>query len=209
MVEAFIEEGFLSYDDLTFLEPAQLGELAGLTEEQAEDIIAFAEEAAEQVEEEAKAADGRGRRRRPQEGRSAPPTPAEGARQAFESLFAAAGRRGSDEPTADGESRRPRPTEPAPTPAEEPSLSAEVVGRSPPDVQATADAGGRSRSRPAAAANPPMPERVRQSGGEDRTGRRLSCPREPTSWVARTIRSSAAKDSLFKEQRSVRMERRR
>src|SRR5437588_5453414 len=51
--EAFIEEGFLSYDDLTFMEPAQLGELAGITEEQAEDLIAFAEEAAERVGEEA------------------------------------------------------------------------------------------------------------------------------------------------------------
>src|ERR671936_414630 len=52
LVEAFIEEGFLSYDDLTFLEPAQLGELAGLSEEQAEEMIAFAEEGAERVEEE-------------------------------------------------------------------------------------------------------------------------------------------------------------
>jgi N utilization substance protein A len=52
LVEAFIEEGFLSYDDLTFLEPAQLAELAGLTEEQAEEIIAFAEEGSERVEEE-------------------------------------------------------------------------------------------------------------------------------------------------------------
>jgi N utilization substance protein A len=51
MVEAFIEEGFLSYADLTFMEPAQLGEVAGVTEEQAEEMIAFAEEAAEVVEE--------------------------------------------------------------------------------------------------------------------------------------------------------------
>src|SRR2546423_6295803 len=29
LVEALIEEGFLSFDDVTFLEPAQLGELAG------------------------------------------------------------------------------------------------------------------------------------------------------------------------------------
>jgi N utilization substance protein A len=56
MVEAFIEEGFLSYDDLTFLEPAQLAELAGVTEEQADEMILFAEEAAERVEEEAKLA---------------------------------------------------------------------------------------------------------------------------------------------------------
>src|SRR5437762_5963810 len=56
LVEAFIEEGFLSYDDLTFLEPAQLAELAGVTEDQAEEMIAFAEESAERVEEETKAA---------------------------------------------------------------------------------------------------------------------------------------------------------
>jgi N utilization substance protein A len=56
MAEAFIEEGFLSYDDLTFMEPAQLGELAGISEDEAEDIIAFAEEAAERVSEEAEAA---------------------------------------------------------------------------------------------------------------------------------------------------------
>jgi N utilization substance protein A len=55
-VEAFIEEGFLSYDDLTFLEPAQLAELGGVSEEQAEEIIEFAEEAAERVEEEEKVA---------------------------------------------------------------------------------------------------------------------------------------------------------
>lgn len=55
-VEAFIEEGFLAYSELTFLEPAQLAELAGCTEEQAETMIAFAEEAAERVEAETKAA---------------------------------------------------------------------------------------------------------------------------------------------------------
>jgi transcription termination/antitermination protein NusA len=56
LVESFIEEGFLSYDDLTFLEPAQLAELAGVSEEQATEIVAFAEEAAEQVEEESRLA---------------------------------------------------------------------------------------------------------------------------------------------------------
>jgi transcription termination/antitermination protein NusA len=56
LVEAFIEEGFLSYDDLTFLEPAQLAELAGITEEQAEEVIAFAEEGSERVEEETRLA---------------------------------------------------------------------------------------------------------------------------------------------------------
>ncbi len=56
MVEAFIEEGFLSYDDLTFVEPAELGELAGVTEEAADDFIQFAEEAAVRVEEETRVA---------------------------------------------------------------------------------------------------------------------------------------------------------
>src|SRR6266542_2865195 len=56
LVETFVTEGFLSFDDLTFLEPAQLGELAGLTEEQAAEIIDYAEEAAERVEQEAKEA---------------------------------------------------------------------------------------------------------------------------------------------------------
>ena len=56
MVEAFIEEGFLSFDDLTFLEPAQLAELAGVTEEQADEMIVYAEEMAERVGEEARAA---------------------------------------------------------------------------------------------------------------------------------------------------------
>jgi N utilization substance protein A len=56
LVEVFIEEGFLSYDDLTFLEPAQLAELAGTTEEAADEMIAYAEEASERVEEETRIA---------------------------------------------------------------------------------------------------------------------------------------------------------
>src|SRR5688572_2012 len=52
IIEAFIEEGFLSYDDLTFIEPADMAELAGVTEEHAEEIIAFAEDAALRVEDE-------------------------------------------------------------------------------------------------------------------------------------------------------------
>src|SRR5581483_6347134 len=56
MVEAFIEEGFLSYTDLTFVEAAELAELGGVTEDQAEEIIAYAEEKAEEQEEEARLA---------------------------------------------------------------------------------------------------------------------------------------------------------
>src|SRR5262249_42754158 len=49
-VEALIEEGFLSFDDLTFLETYEMAELLGTTEEEAEELIAFAEERAEKAE---------------------------------------------------------------------------------------------------------------------------------------------------------------
>ncbi len=49
-VEAFIEEGFMSFADLSFCDPAEMAEFAGVTEDQAEDIIAFAEDAAERME---------------------------------------------------------------------------------------------------------------------------------------------------------------
>src|SRR5205809_515555 len=52
LVEAFITEGFMSYVDITFIEPTDLAELAGITEEQAEEMIASAEEAAERIENE-------------------------------------------------------------------------------------------------------------------------------------------------------------
>jgi N utilization substance protein A len=56
LAEAFITEGFLSFTDLTFLEPAQMAEMTGVTEDLAEEIIAYAEEAAERVEAEAEVA---------------------------------------------------------------------------------------------------------------------------------------------------------
>lgn len=52
MVDRFIEEGFLSFDDLTFMEPAELGELVGIDEESADDMIQYAEEMAAKIEEE-------------------------------------------------------------------------------------------------------------------------------------------------------------
>jgi N utilization substance protein A len=56
LVEAFITEGFLSYDDLTFLEPAEMAELGGIDEDLAQDLIDYAEEAAERVEHDAQRA---------------------------------------------------------------------------------------------------------------------------------------------------------
>lgn len=52
MIEALITEGFLSYTDVTFQENYQLAELLGVSEEQAEQMIMFAEEEAERIERE-------------------------------------------------------------------------------------------------------------------------------------------------------------
>jgi N utilization substance protein A len=52
LVEAFITEGFLSFDDLTFLEPAEMAELGGIDEGLAEEIIVYAEEESERLERE-------------------------------------------------------------------------------------------------------------------------------------------------------------
>src|SRR5207302_5029219 len=41
LIEAFITEGFLSFRDLTFFEPAELAEMAGATEDDAEEMIAY------------------------------------------------------------------------------------------------------------------------------------------------------------------------
>lgn len=121
LVEAFIEEGFLSFDDLTFLEPAQLGELAGVTEDQAEEMIAYAEEAAERVEAETKAAkaaagiEGEGRRPHVD--------PADASRRAFDNLFA----------------EKPAETAPAPAAATE-AASAEGAATAPAETTAEAPA---------------------------------------------------------------------
>jgi N utilization substance protein A len=135
LVETFIEEGFLSYDDLTFLEPAQLAELASINEEQAEDIIAFAEEAAERVEEEAKV-----QRAAEAEARAAaaaagvePPAPAapRPATPTAATLFREDGERPPEEARPTMETLF-GPDNATPTP-EEPALSAaQVFGEAPP-----------------------------------------------------------------------------
>jgi N utilization substance protein A len=126
MVEVLIEEGFLSYDDLTFLEPADLGALLNITEDQAEDIIAYAEDAAEQVEEEARLA----KSREPVAAAPAPAlTPADKAAKLFADVAPAA-----PAPTHTvSESGRaafenlfaPAPSEPAPAEAASPEQAPE------------------------------------------------------------------------------------
>src|SRR5262249_11159959 len=88
LVEALIEEGFLSYEDVAFLEPRELSEMGGVNEEDAEEMILFAEEEAERLEKEAKAAKAGGGERAARPARAAraePPRPE--ARRAFETLF--------------------------------------------------------------------------------------------------------------------------
>lgn len=50
LAERLVGEGFLSFDDLSVIEPDALMEMGGLTQEQADHIIAQAEEKAEQAE---------------------------------------------------------------------------------------------------------------------------------------------------------------
>jgi N utilization substance protein A len=137
MVEAFIEEGFLSYNDLTFLEPAELGELAGIDEDAALDLIDFAEEAAERVEEEARQAKASGEAPATRGSLAVPaskPTPAE----AVARLFA------DKEPTPEAPAEaKPTveslfgPSEPeAPKPEETPLSAAQVFGEETPPAPA-------------------------------------------------------------------------
>jgi N utilization substance protein A len=50
--ESMITEGFLSYEDITFLEPEQLAEMVGVTPEAADEFILYCEEQAERIERE-------------------------------------------------------------------------------------------------------------------------------------------------------------
>jgi N utilization substance protein A len=128
MVEALIEEGFLSYDDLTFLEPAQLGELIGLTEDQAEEVIAFAEEAAERVEEETRLAKAEG-------GRAAGAVPAgarSAAQRAAELLPLAAGEEDTAMPAAESKQTFQSLFRDEPAKPEENLSAAQVFGETPP-----------------------------------------------------------------------------
>jgi transcription termination/antitermination protein NusA len=55
LAEALVGEGFLSYDDLSVIEPDELAAMGGLTEEQVDEIVSQAEEKAEEAEQAAAA----------------------------------------------------------------------------------------------------------------------------------------------------------
>ena len=52
LMEVLITEGFLTYTDLSFMEAEQLAEMAGITEDEGGEIIAYAEEMADRIERE-------------------------------------------------------------------------------------------------------------------------------------------------------------
>jgi transcription termination/antitermination protein NusA len=115
MVETLIVEGFLSYTDLTFLDAAGLSEIIGVTEEQGDEMIACAEEWAEEAEEQARQEEEEAQRAREAEkarilGEAGAAAPAE-AKPTVESVFG--------------------PTEPEPVPDEVPLTAAQVFGDAP------------------------------------------------------------------------------
>ena len=65
LTSALIEEGFLSYNDLTFIDAQGLAEFSGLTEEQSDEVVMYAEEYSDvmeqSVEEERRQAEEAGR----------------------------------------------------------------------------------------------------------------------------------------------------
>jgi len=54
LAESLVAQGFLSFDDLSVIEPDQLAEMGGLTEEQCDQIVNYAERESERLEAEQK-----------------------------------------------------------------------------------------------------------------------------------------------------------
>ncbi len=66
LAENLVAQGFFTFDDLSVIEPDQLAELGGLTAEQCEEIVAYADEEAARVEEEERRAIAEGRFKQPE-----------------------------------------------------------------------------------------------------------------------------------------------
>jgi N utilization substance protein A len=88
LAEALVGEGYLSYDDLSVIEPDALMEMGGLTLEQAEQIAELAEEKAEEAEQ--AAATQRRREKEQQVEQSAAEATANAAEQDSETMLAVA-----------------------------------------------------------------------------------------------------------------------
>jgi len=133
LIEALITEGFLSFRDLTFFGPEELAEMAGVTNEEAEEMISYAEDRADEIEEEDDQRQAEEREAAKQAARAAPlgpkilvdhvptPPPEPSAKEAFESLFTP--EQATTEIPAD---------EPVETPAEVPDEKPEQATTEPP-----------------------------------------------------------------------------
>ena len=100
LADRLVGEGFLTYDDLSIIEPEDLMEMGGLTREQVDHIVEQAEERAEAAE---KAAEQERRRQREQERReAAEASRAAGAIEAVEAAADSAAEE-QDNPEPDGE----------------------------------------------------------------------------------------------------------
>jgi N utilization substance protein A len=106
LAQRLVEQGYLSYDDLSVIEPDDLMEMGGMTEEQVNAIVAQAETLAEQAE---KAADDEKRRKRAEDAAAAAAGPTAGETGAATAAAPAA-------PPAVPVASENAPTEPTPAP---------------------------------------------------------------------------------------------
>ena len=126
LAEKLVEEGFLSYDDLSIIEPDALMEMGSLTEEQASRIVEQAEGRAEQAEAQAAEA----RRAKREQDRIAEAT-AEADRLAAEEAARSRRRSGRSRPPKKRSTKRPTARPPATTTSEaEPEAQGSSDGRS-------------------------------------------------------------------------------
>ena len=77
LAENLVAQGFFTFDDLSVIEPDQLAELGGLTPEQCEAIVAYADAEAARIEEEERRAIAEGRLKAPEPGAETGEVPAE------------------------------------------------------------------------------------------------------------------------------------
>jgi len=77
LAESLVSQGFLSFDDLSIIEPDQLAELGGLTEEQCDVIVEYADRESERLEREAQQRRAEARSSAPESSTPPPAKPAE------------------------------------------------------------------------------------------------------------------------------------
>jgi N utilization substance protein A len=137
LAEALVGEGYLSYDDLSVIEPDALMEMGGVTMEQADAIMNLAEEKAEEAEQ---AAASERRRQRERERESGEKTSGESAEGAEQSPAAEAvdqtGQQADDTVVESAPPEVPESGDVSEEPLPEPVEAAEPVAEEPPAGEA-------------------------------------------------------------------------